>query len=311
MKRPAPPDGGERHRVGPGEPPALIAPGFDFAPRWFTQPDGLRQHYLDEGAGAPVVMVHGNPSWGYLYRDLVRALRGAHRCLVPDHIGMGCSDKPAQGVYPFTLARRVADFERWLAQVLPAGTFDLVVHDWGGVIALAWAVEHAQRVRRLVILNTAAFPMLPGKRLPWTLRLVRGSALGRWLVLHANAFARGAARFGVARRLPRAVRRAYLAPYATPAQRLAILRFVEDIPVRPGERDHALVAATGQRLERLAGKPTLIGWGLRDFVFDRDYLQEWRRRLPHAEVHACADAGHYVLEDAGARLVPAIAAFLA
>lgn len=284
-------------------------PDYPFESRWHTLAGGLRLHYLDEGQGEPVVMVHGNPSWSYHYRRLVLALRGTHRCLVPDHVGMGLSDKPGQNAYPYTLAARVADFGAWIDAVAPSGPVNLVVHDWGGMIALAWAVEHPERIARLVVLNTAAFPMLAGKRLPWTLRLVR-TWTGAAAVLYLNAFARGAATFGVARRLDPAVRRALLAPYDSAAHRIAVLRFVQDIPTRPGENDYTLVARTGERLSVLTGKPMLVAWGLRDFVFDADYLAEWRRRFPDAQVHAYGDAGHYVLEDAHERIVPLVRTFL-
>ncbi len=285
-------------------------PDYPFDAHWFVQSTGHRLHYLDEGRGEAVVMVHGNPSWSYYYRRLVLALRGTHRCLVPDHIGMGRSDKPGSNRYPFTLAARVADFGAWMDAVVPAGPVNLVVHDWGGMIALAWAVEHPERVARLAILNTAAFPMLAGKRLPWTLRVAR-TWTGAAAIIYLNAFARGAATFGVARRLDRATRRALLSPYDSPPNRIATLRFVQDIPTRPGQNDYALVARTGERLDLLAGKPMLIAWGLRDFVFDADYLAEWRRRFPHAEAQAYADAGHYVLEDAHERIVPAVQRLLA
>jgi haloalkane dehalogenase len=285
-------------------------PDYPFESRWHVRPDGLRMHYLDEGQGEAVVMVHGNPTWSYYYRRLVLALRGTHRCLVPDHIGMGRSDKPGSDRYPFTLAARIADFGAWMDAVAPSGPVNLVVHDWGGIIALAWAVEHPDRVARLVVLNTAAFPMLAGKRLPLSLRMTR-TWPGAAATLYLNSFARGAARLGVARPLEPAVRRALLSPYDSPPNRIAVLRFVQDIPTRPGENDHALVARTGERLEHLRYKPALIAWGLRDFVFDADYLAEWRRRFPEADVHAFDDAGHYVLEDAHERIVPAVRQFLA
>ena len=289
-------------------------PDYPFTPRAFVR-EGLKQSYLDEGQGAPVLMLHGNPSWSFYYRHLVLGLRERWRCVVPDHIGMGLSDKPDDEHYPFTLERRVEDLDALMAHLrvkrgLPEQGLTLVLHDWGGMIGMAWAERNPGRVSRLVILNTAAFPNPRGRRIPLALRLGRDSRVGAWTILEHNAFARGAARFGVRTPMPPEVRAAYLAPYDTPAHRLATLRFVQDIPLRPGEPGYDLVARTGAGLDRYAGLPALVCWGMRDFVFDRPFLREWRRRLPQAEVHEFADAGHYVLEDAHARIVPLVRDFL-
>ncbi|HET6604506.1 MAG TPA: alpha/beta fold hydrolase [Xanthomonadaceae bacterium] len=287
-------------------------PDYPFASNWFDRGAGIRMHYLDEGPrdAPPVLMVHGNPSWSYYWRHLVLALRGRYRCIVPDHIGMGLSDKPGDDAYRHTLAWRIQDLDRLLAHLGIDRDLTVAVHDWGGAIALGWAVRHATAVRRLVILNTAAFPLPAGKRLPWTLRLVRNTGLGAWLVCRLNAFARGAAWLGVYRRLAREERRALLAPYDTPAHRLATLRFVRDIPVQDTDPAWGPLVDTERRLGLLADRPTLLCWGLRDFVFDEDYLNQFVRRFPGAEVHAYEDAAHYVLEDARARILGAVESFL-
>ncbi|HSO23100.1 MAG TPA: alpha/beta fold hydrolase [Chondromyces sp.] len=273
--------------------------------------DGLRYHYLDEGHGEPVVAVHGNPTWSFYYRELVRALRADHRVVVPDHIGCGLSDKPGRDRYPYTLERRIADFGRLMDELRLEG-LNLVVHDWGGMIGLAWAVQHPERVRRLVILNTAAFHLPQSKSFPWQLWAVRDTPLGPLLVRGLNAFARGAARVACTRRrLPRAVRDAYCAPYDSWADRIAILRFVQDIPLGPSDRGYGIVSDTASRLDVFRDRPVLICWGERDFVFDRHFLDEWRRIYPQAEVHAFPDCGHYILEDAGDEIIPLVRDFLA
>lgn len=273
--------------------------------------DGLAYHYVDEGAGHPVVMVHGNPSWSFMYRKLVLALREGHRTIAPDHIGMGRSDAPSRSQYPYDLARRVEDFTRFMAALDLGEPVTLVVHDWGGMIGLSWAVEHPDRVARLVLLNTAAFPLPAHKRLPLSLQLARAPFLGELLVRGGNAFAIGATVFGVRRgRMSKTVRQGYLAPYTSWRRRLAINQFLQDIPVEPSHPSYPVVAATGERLGRLASIPTLICWGTKDPVFDLDYLAEWERRLPGAEVHRI-DGGHFVLEDAPDVVVPLIEGFLA
>lgn len=272
--------------------------------------NGLRYAYVDEGSGPPVVLVHGNPSWSYHFRSLLERLPAAgHRAIAPDHIGMGRSAKPAASDYPHTLTRRVADFTAFLAQVVPNGPVTLVVHDWGGAVALAWAVAHPERVERLVLLNTAAFPLPGGKRLPLVLRAVR-TAPGALAVRHLNAFALGATWLGVRRRMSSAVRRGYLAPYDRPAHRVAVVEFVRDIPVSPRDPAYAPLHDTGQRLPVLRDKPVLICWGMRDFVLDGDILARWLELFPEAEVHRFADAGHYVLEDETAAIGDLVVDFL-
>ena len=179
------------------------------------------------------------------------------------------------------------------------------------MIGLAWAVEHPERVRQIVLLNTAAFPLPPSRRLPRTLSLVRNSRFGAWLVLRLNAFARGATRMAVARRpmLPE-VRQGYLAPYDCPANRIATLRFVQDIPLGPLDPSWPTVERTAARLDRFADTPVLVCWGARDFVFDDHFLDEWRRRWPHARVHRFAEGGHYILEDATEEVIELVSDFV-
>jgi cis-3-alkyl-4-acyloxetan-2-one decarboxylase len=273
--------------------------------------DGLAYHYLDEGSGPPVVMVHGNPSWSFYYRDLVLALRDRYRCIVPDHIGCGLSAKPGDDRYDYTLARRVADLERLLEHIGGTEKITLVLHDWGGMIGMAWAVHHPERVGRLVILNTAAFHLPPGKSFPLALRLCRDTRLGALLVRGFNAFSLAASFVGCKRHpMPAELRRAYRLPYDSWANRIATLRFVQDIPLEPSDRNYPLVSTVEKGLERFRDLPVAFFWGERDFVFDRHFLAEWERRFPAAEGHRFADAGHYILEDAAEEVVPLIAEFL-
>lgn len=276
----------------------------------FLDLDGLGYHYLDEGQGEVVVAVHGNPTWSFYYRNLVIALRGDYRVVVPDHIGCGLSDKPGDDAYNYTLTQRIKDFGR-LMDDLGLEDINLVVHDWGGMIGMAWAVQHPERIKRLVILNTAAFHLPKSKPLPWQLGLVRNTPLGSLMVRGFNAFSRGAAHVACTRKkLSKEIRDAYCAPYGNWADRIATLRFVEDIPLKPGDDGYSTVSDTAGRLDLFRDKPVLICWGDKDFVFDDHFLAEWKLIYPNAEIHQFPDCGHYILEDASEEVIPIIEDFL-
>lgn len=285
---------------------------YPFAGKRFDRGAGIRMHWLDEGRGDPVVMLHGNPSWSFYWRALIADLSRDHRCIVPDHIGCGLSDKPGDDRYAYTLASRVDDLAALLEHAGATERVTLVLHDWGGMIGMAWAGRHPERVARIVLLNTAAFRLPQNKAFPRLLRFARDFRFGAWLVLRHNAFARGAAWLGVTRKpLSPEVRAGMIAPYLAPGDRIATLRFVQDIPLGPGDRAWDLVCETERQLARFAATPSLACWGLADFVFDRHFLDVWRRLWPALEVREFADAGHYVLEDAAAEIVPAVRDFLA
>ncbi len=287
-------------------------PDYPFTPKRLEVRPGIEMSYLDEGPrdGEVIVMLHGNPSWSYYWRHLVLGLKDRYRCIVPDHIGMGLSDKPADRDYRYTLQSRVEDVTRLLDTLGIDGPVTLAVHDWGGMIGFGWALSHEAQVRRLLITNTAAFPLPAAKPLPWQLKLGRDMKLGALMIRGFNAFSAGAARDGVVRKMPVDVRRAYEAPYDSWANRIATLRFVQDIPLREGDPAWTLVSSAAKRLHTYADRPAFIGWGLRDFVFDHHFLEGFRSALPQAEAHAFEDAGHYVLEDKHEVLVPAMRRFL-
>jgi haloalkane dehalogenase len=287
-------------------------PGYPYTPQRFEVRPGLSMSYLDEGPrdGEVVVMLHGNPSWSYYWRQLVAGLSDRYRCIVPDHIGMGLSDKPEDAQYDYTLQSRVDDVTALLDHLGITGPMTLAVHDWGGMIGFGWALSHADQVKRLVITNTAAFPLPTAKPMPWQLSLGRDSRFGAFIIRAFNAFSSGASWLGVERAMPSDVRRAYVSPYNSWANRISTLRFMQDIPLAPGDKAWALVEEAGRRLPEFADRPALLGWGLQDFVFDQHFLAGFRSALPQAEVHAYDDAGHYVLEDKAAELVPLIRQFL-
>lgn len=288
----------------------VVAP-YPFASHSFDR-DGLRLHYLDEGSGDPIVMLHGNPTWGYYYRNLVAELRDRFRCIVPDHIGCGFSDKPQPPRYDYSLRSRVADLTALLDSLGVRENVTLVLHDWGGMIGMAWAAKHVSAVKRLVILNTAAFHLPKSKPFPFRLWLGRNTRLGSWLIRSRNAFARHAANVGVKRKpLPPEVREWFLMPYDSWENRVAVLKFVQTIPLKPGDADYDIVSEVEQTLPRFREVPAMICWGMKDFVFDHHFLTEWERHLPNAKVHRFEDCGHYILEDAVEEVIPLVSKFLA
>lgn len=291
-------------------------PSVKFAHRLAAEATNLegswQQHYVDEGdAHAPaVLMLHGNPTWSFYFRQLIPALSGRHRVIVPDHAGCGLSQTPSLKHFPYTLDAHVDALEALIDSLDLQGQITLVLHDWGGMIGMAYAARHPQRIGRIVAMNTAAFHMPPAAKLPWQIRLARNKFLGQTLVQGCNAFALGAARMCVTNPLSEDVRAAYLAPYGSWHERLAVRRFVEDIPISPGDPSYATVSQAQNGLWQFRQTPVLLCWGMQDFVFDRTFLERWLAYLPQAAVHRFADAGHWILEDAGSAVVPLITAFL-
>jgi haloalkane dehalogenase len=297
-------------RSAPSKSPALSEFLADHPGRDLDR-GGLRLHYIDEGAGDPLVMLHGNPTWSFCYRHLIAGLRESYRTIVPDHIGCGLSDKPDDSQYEYTLARRVDDLECLLTSLGLDRDLTLVMHDWGGPIGMTYAVRHPERIARLVLCNTAAFHKPAAKSFPMALRIFRDTPLGGWLARDLNLFVRGTAWIGYKkRRLPASIQRAYLAPYHSRASRIAIHRFVQDIPLRPGDRSYKLISWVQDRLHLLQSVPVLIAWGMKDFVFDGAVLAEWERRFPGALIHRFSQAGHFVLEDESETITELVRSFL-
>jgi haloalkane dehalogenase len=279
---------------------------YPFTPHYVSV-NGHRLHVVDRGAGPAVLMLHGNPTWSFMYRHLVRALSPSLRVIAPDHLGCGLSDKPQD--WPYRLSDHIANLEALVDEHLRLDRFSLVVHDWGGPIGMGYAVLHPERIDRLVLLNTAAFLL---HRCPWRIRICKLPVFGPLAVRGANAFARAAITMAVGKGhcLSPAARAGMLRPYDTWRNRIAILRFVQDIPLNSRHPTWDLVATIQKNLHLLADRPVLICWGTQDFCFNEPFLEVWQRYFPRAQVHRFADAGHYLLEDAADRVVPLVQAFL-
>ena len=284
-----------------------FADEYPFTPHYISTTSGVL-HYVDEGpTEAPVLlMLHGNPTWSFYFRHLIRSLSTTYRVVAPDHLGCGLSDKPQRAQY--TLRGHI-DRVTQLVDHLGLTNMTMVVHDWGGAIGMGFSVEHPERVGRFVIFNTAAFP---SDHMPWQIGLCRIPGFGPLAIRGFNAFVLGALKTCSAQpnRITPQVRAGYLAPYNNWANRVANLRFVEDIPMSPRHRTFRLLCDIGEDIQKFQTHPFLLIWGGRDYVFNDRFYEEWCRRFPNAERHYLEDAGHFVVEDAHERIVPWIERFL-
>ena len=269
--------------------------------------DGVGYHYVDEGHGPVVLMVHGNPTWSFAWRGCIRGLARDHRVIAVDHVGCGFSDKPSQ--YPYRLDQHANNLLT-LIERLALEQITLVGHDWGGAIGMTAATRRPDQFARFVMANTAAFRM---RRLPMRIAACRVPLLGALCVRGLNLFSRAALKMAVAHpeRLSDAARSGYLAPYDSWAHRVAVHRFIQDIPLRAGHPSYQTLLDTEQRLAQFQDHPLLLAWGEQDWCFTLEFLDEFKRRFPAARTLQFPNAGHLLFEDVPDELLEGIRAFLA
>lgn len=280
---------------------------YPFTSNWL-QLDGARMHYLDEGPrDAPaLLMMHGNPTWSFYYRNLVKALRDRYRCIVPDHIGCGLSDKPQD--YEYTLRRRIDDVDA-LVQHLGVKQFHIAVHDWGGAIGMGLCARRPAAVGKIILFNTAAFRDV---NIPFSINICRIPGFGELAVRGLNGFVLTAQIRAIYDRAKLAgpIREAYLAPYDSWANRVAIHAFVKDIPMSPDHPSWQTLGEVEDALPQFADHEVLIIWGDDDFCFTPHFRERFQAIFPSAEVHALSDASHFVVEDAPEAIVDWMSSFL-
>lgn len=281
---------------------------FPFAPH-YNDVNGFAMHFVDEGNGEPIVLVHGDPTWGYLYRKFVPILSSYRRCIVPDHMGMGKSGTP-QEPYPYRLRHHVANLEALLLG-LNLDNLTLVLHDWGGPVGLGFATRHPHRIKRLVLMNTWAFARWPSGPFPRLLELIR-SEKGEKFVLEKNGYLEPAllGTIHYPENLTKTVMEAYQAPYPTPESRLALLCWSRDIPVSERNPSWGEMKRIEQGLAQFTEMPVLLVWGMRDPVLPPSVLRMWERIYPQAITYKIDDASHFLQEDAPERVVTSIEEFL-
>jgi haloalkane dehalogenase len=278
---------------------------YPFVSKWFQTAGGI-QHYIDEGSGPPLLMVHGNPTWSFAWRRLVTALRDRFRVIAIDHLGCGFSQKPADRSL-YTLQHHINRLSH-LVQLLDLQHITLFGHDWGGAIGMGCAASLPARFDRFVLMNTGAFR---SQAIPLRIAVCRIPLAGELGVRGLNLFSRAALSMAVVRPLSSAARAGYLAPYNSWANRIAVHEFVQDIPLSPRHRSYAALSAVEQGLEQFKNHPLQLIWGLQDWCFTpSEFLEGFRARFPQADVLRLPDAGHYVFEDAPNELLVQVQRFL-
>jgi len=269
---------------------------------------GHTLRYLDEGSGPEVLLcVHGNPTWSFYYRKVIEQFSPQYRVIAVDHLGCGRSDKPSQADFPYTLNSHRENLVS-LIDALELDQITLIAHDWGGAIGLSAMLERVEKLNRIVLLNTGAFPP---PYLPKRIAACRIPVLGSLCVRGLNAFARAAIHMAMSRnKMSPETTRGLLAPYDTWKNRVAIDAFVRDIPMSPQHPTYEPLAQLEQQLPSLAHYPSLLVWGMQDWCFRPECLRRFQAAWPDAVSLEIPDAGHYVIEDAPEETLNAIATFL-
>src|SRR5215218_9446444 len=275
-------------------------PGYDFAPRYVDQ-DSLRMHYVDEGDGPPVLLLHGEPTWAYLYRKMIPPLVDAgNRCVAPDYFGFGRSDKPTDGDW-YSYDAHCASIERFVDE-LDLRETTLVVQDWGGPIGFRLAVERPERIARLVVLNTGIGARAPNEE--W----LRFQAFVRRV--GTDIVAGQLIRISLVQPVDDAVIAAYDAPFPTPESKTGIVMFPELVPT---SSDHPSAAAMLDVRDRLRtwDAPALVLFSDSDPIFPRRAAETMAALLPNAELAPpLRAAGHFLQEDRGEEIAQQLLAFV-
>ncbi|NMC62643.1 MAG: alpha/beta fold hydrolase [SAR324 cluster bacterium] len=265
---------------------------------------GYDMHYLDEGQGPVIVLLHGNPTWSFMFRGLIEVLKSEFRVIAPDYIGLGLSDRVHER--SFRAIERTDQVEEFL-DALKIDQFSLVMHDWGGSIGSMVAIRNPSRVEKLVYFNTTLTEI---ESLPELIKRATTPVVGKILTKYSTSFLRLLTEMGSSKRLSHEVKQAYLLPYRSTADRQAIWDFVADIPFNNEHPSHGDLVLLGEKLPLLEAKPVQIVWGLKDPCFHREMLSKVARHFPQAEVLELPEASHLLLEDAIEKVSRAVLGFL-
>ena len=279
-------------------------------PKSETSADLVRMHYVQSGneqAEQTILCVHGNPTWSFTYRRVLQDCAENARVIAVDHVGCGLSEKPQQ--YKYNLETHVGNLARFIEQQ-DLQRVTLLLHDWGGAIGLGAALKVPTRISRFVILNTAAFPP---PYVPWRIAACRWPWIGEFAMRRLNLFARAALTMTLNRlaHLEPNVAEGLIAPYKDWNSRVAIARFVQDIPTRKTMATWQLLANIEKGIELLKDRPTRLVWGMKDWCFRPECLDRLEQLFPGAKTRRLDDVGHYVMEEAADEVIEEIHGCLA
>lgn len=248
-------------------------------------------HYVDEGEGEQVLLaVHGNPSWSFLFRHVIQRFKSVMRVIALDHLGCGLSSKPQEATY--NLATHIKNLN-FLIEKLELKNIHLLLHDWGGAIGMGAALENKDKIKSITLCNTAAFW---SDDIPKRIAMLQTPYFGEFIIRALNGFACPATRMAVYRPLSLTAKKGLLMPYRSWRSRIAIARFVQDIPKDSSHPSYNLLRSIESRLSSLTC-PKLLLWGMKDFCFHPGFLETWKKIYPEAKVVPFEQAGHYLFED--------------
>ena len=282
--------------------PAELKGEYPFDPH-FHLLNKEKIHYVDEGSGEPLLMLHGNPTWSFFYRNLAKYFsQNNYRVVIPDHIGCGLSSKPQE--YDYTLEHHITNTLS-LIEKLKLKDITLIVHDWGGAIGMGVATRRPDLIKKIVVMNTAAFRSM---EIPWRINILR-NPVGEWFIRSFNGFALPATTMAVIKPLAPEVKKGFVLPYSDYASRIATAKFVRDIPMNDKHPTYKTLSGIEEKLKTLK-VPVLILWGEKDFCFTTNFQKRWMEFFPNAKVRTWPDAGHYLVEDKTAEVINEIEIFL-
>lgn len=272
--------------------------------RYETLP-GIFQSYVDEGnsENEAILLIHGNPTWSFFYRNLISGLKKNYRIIAPDHIGCGLSDKP--DTFSYRLHDHIENLKK-LVKHLGIKKYHLIVHDWGGAIGSGLAITFPDQVLSITYMNTAAFT---STKIPWTIDLLRKNSWGEWFIRAFNGFAGPATFMATNKPLSKSIKAGYLFPYSNYANRIATAKFVKDIPMDQKHPSFQVLKNIENKLPTLHC-PVLLLWGEKDFCFTMDFFHRFKEIFPEAKTKIISDAGHYLLEDSPELTLTTITDFL-
>lgn len=259
-------------------------------------------HYIDEGQGEVILMLHGNPTWSFFYRNLAKYFSKNFRVIVPDHMGCGLSSKPED--YEYQLKTHV-DNVCLLVEKLNLSNITLIVHDWGGAIGMGLATRYPHLIKKMVVMNTAAFRSM---EIPWRINILR-NPVGEWFIRKFNGFAAPATFMATTKGLSPLIKKGFILPYQDFESRIATAKFVQDIPMSETHPTYKTLKGIEEKLQTIKA-PVLLLWGEKDFCFTMNFQKRWLDFFPNAKTVTYPKAGHYLIEDETNAVINEIEKFL-